>query len=307
MRRALLAAALFLVGCGTSSQSADTTVPSLACSPTSDAPWKGMAAVTEDYRVHVWTSDDRAFAELPMVGDDPRDASGEGDMNVVETAAVDPSSCEPIVGTCCEPVSGVSFHDIDKIREEWGMVMGHYPTISPDGARIAFSGYDSVAVGPLGDIASPAVTIPQPPADEASIYDMTWLNDDELVLYGVAPDGAHLWKADVTKGTLGERVLLTKDVSWTMGDAWSIGLAGIDDGMLVVRVSRADRTELRRLSTQDFSVESREESDTPLRSYRISGGRESRVTADGALQVRAPGSDEWTTLGSASDKYVWAG
>lgn len=310
MRRAvLLIGGLVLVGgCSFGSDGGSSAEPAGRCMATSNNPWRGVAAITEDYRVRVWDTETNAYTQLPMVGDDPRSDRVEGDFNVVETVAVHPTSCRTFVGTCCEPVAGVTYYDVTDNEDEWQYVFGHYPAVSPDGERVAFSAYEDLSVAPIDAPDQPSVTVRQPAADEATIYDMAWLDDSTLVLLGVAVDGTYLWRVDLAEKKLETPVLVTDAVTTSSGDVWSVGMAGVDsDGMLVVRAPVGTEIQLQHRSAADLKVASSETLDQGVRSYRISGDRAVRVTDSGILQVRASGEEEWVTTGSATDRYLWAG
>lgn len=288
--------------------STSTTVAGKPCAPNANEPWRGMAAITEDYQVRVWNGRTDTPTELPMVGDDPRNDQIEGDINVVETVAVDAGTCKVFVGTCCEPVSGVTYYDIVGDPADWKYVMGHYPSISPDGTKVAFSGYEEITIATIDDPTMAIATLPQPKAEVATIYDMTWLNDDELVLLGFTSDGAYLWKVSMAQTTPTEPVLVTDTVSQSKGDIWSVGLVGVDlEGKLLVRVPSGDVSRRERRDPMTLSVISREPLDVTDRSYRVSQGRIVRVSRSGGVEARLdrPGATPWRT--PTIDAYVWAG
>lgn len=295
-------------GCTFGSGGGSSAEPTGRCMPTSSDPWRGIAAISEDYRVRVWDTGTQAFTELPMVGDDPRNERVEGDLNVVETVSVHPTTCRAFVGTCCEPVSGVTYFDVADNADEWKYVFGHYPSISPDGTRIALSSYEELTVASVDSPETPTINVRQPSPEEATIYDLVWLDDDALVLFGVTSDGAYLWKVDLAEKALGAPVLLTEAVSSSSGDVWSTGIVGVDsNGLLVSRAPVGMKTQMQHRSATTLQVESTETMDVPVRSYRVNGDRAVRVTETGVLQVRTSDDAEWATVGSGTDRYVWAG
>lgn len=287
--------------------SSSTTVPGPPCAPTTDEPWRGMAAITEDYVVRIWDKGTDQPTELQRIGDDPRSDNVEGDYNVVETVAVDPTTCRPFIGTCCEPVSGITYYDIDKPVEEWGILYGHYPTISPDATRIAYSGYEDVTVASLDDPQTALATIRQPGPEQATIYDMVWLTDDELVLLGFTADGAYLWRISVGAQTLADPVLITDTVTQSKGDIWSVGLVGVDGEHLVVRAPGDGGATLQRRSLDTLAVDSEEPFTSNERSYRVSAGRTMSVSEKGRLLAFPVGAEDAQFIGGTDDLYVWAG
>lgn len=284
-----------------------TTVPGPPCAPTADAPWRGMVAITDEYLVRVWNQGTREFTEYQRVGDDPRSDNVMGDYNVVETVAVDPGTCRVFVGTCCEPVSGITYYDIDKPFDQWGILYGHYPVISPDGTRVAYSGYEEITVADLDDPQTAIATIKQPAAEEATIYDMVWLTDDSLVLLGFTTDGAYLWRADLGAGALADPVLITDAVSQSVGDIWTVGLVGVDAGQLLVRAPGEGGSRLQRRSVDTLEVDSDEALAGTERSHRIGRGRVVSVSDKGRLFAFPVGAEDARAIGDATDLYVWAG
>lgn len=266
-----------------------------------------MAAITEQYRVRVWDTGTSEYTELPMIGDDPNSDGAQGDYNVVETVAVDPGSCRVFVGTCCEPVSGITYYDVDKPVDQWGILYGHYPTISPDGTRLAYAGYEEITVARLDDPQTAVATVAQPRAEEATIYDMVWLSDTELALLGLTNDGAYMWKANVETRELGEPVALTTLVSHTDGDLWSVGLVGTNDGRFLVRVPDNDGLRLQRRALDTLAVDSDEPFNGKERTYRISRGRVITVLESGRLVAFPVGAEDAVPIGESTDLYIWAG
>lgn len=314
----VVGALVVLAGCGSGEgSSADTTapaaettttvVPARPCEPTPDAPWRGMAAITEDYLVRVWNKGTQDYTEYERIGDDPRSDTVMGDYNVVETIAVDPATCRVFVGTCCEPVSGITYYDVDQPVDKWGILYGHYPTISPDGSRIAYSGYEEVTIASLQDPQTAVATITQPGAEDATIYDMIWLTDDELVLLGFTSDGSYLWRATVSTATLSDPVLITDAVSLTKGEIWSVGLVGVDDGALVVRAPGEGGARLQRRALDTLGLDSDEPFTGKERTYRIVAGRVVSVLESGRLMAFPVGADDALAIGGPTDLYVWAG
>lgn len=310
-------ATVALAACGGGGDSSDTTspvdgpttttVPARPCEPTPDAPWRGMAAITEKYRVRVWDKLTTEHTEFEQIGDDPNAEQVMGDYNVVETVAVDPGTCRVFVGTCCEPVSGITYYDVNKPVEEWGILYGHYPTISPDGTRVAYSGYEEVTVASLDDPQTAIATIKQPGAEDATIYDMIWTDDDNLVLLGFSEEGAYLWKITVGTATMADPVQITPYVTRASGDIWSVGLVGVDRGHLLVRVPGDDGARVQLRSLNSFDLEGDEPFDATQRSYRISSGRVMSVSQKGRLMAFPVGAEDALFIGGDQDLYVWAG
>lgn len=314
---AALFATIVLGACGASGNSSspdttapaspDTTVPGPPCAPTTEAPWRGMAAITEDYLVRIWDKGTDDFTELQRIGNDPNNDNVQGDYNVVETVAVDPNTCKPFIGTCCEPVTGITYYDIDKPVDQWGILYGHYPSISPDGTRLAYSAYEDVTVASLEDPQTALATIKQPGPEQATIYDMVWLTNDELVLLGFTADGAYLWPISVGSKTLSEPVLITDAVSQSKGDIWSVGLVGVDGDHLVVRVPGDGGAMLQRRSLDTLTVGSEKPFTGKERTYRIGSGRVVSVSEKGHLLAFPVGAKDAVAVGGPDDLYVWAG
>lgn len=311
MRRALLVSvsSLFvLASCGGSSSSSvatDVESPQGKCAPTAQNPTVGMAAITEEYKVVVWDSPNSSTPrQLEQIGDDPFSSSTGSDLTVVETASVSTKTCEVFVGACCEPVSGITFFDTDK-DGEWETLMGHLPAISPDGELLARVAYEELLISSVVNPEETTVTINLPKADVATIYRAQWINGDEVALSGFTKDGAFVWIARMSEGTLREAAQLSQTVNWTSTGLWNVGLIGVDEnGNVVTQTSATGKQSVLEYRYPDsLDVSSTDSLPAGVRSYVMKGKRSVMVSDNGALTTWFGNGDPIAVDG----KYVWAG
>ena len=238
MKRALLFLGV-LVCVASCSNSADVTVEKETanvgrCAPSEENPTLGLAAITDKYRVRVW--DDPATTasrELEQIGDDPYSNNTGYDLTVAESVAISPKDCTIFVGACCEPVSGITFYEGEN-KGEWLQLIGHLPAISPDGEQLALVGYEELTVSSVDAPDKVLTTIGLPKSDVATMYQTAWLNDDQVAVSGFTSQGALVWIATISKGTLQPAQLITDEMNWGHENLWRVGLVGVDENKNIV-------------------------------------------------------------------------
>lgn len=309
MKRLLAIAVVVLSACSsntTTSSDIDTETAFVGeCAATIEKPTMGLSAITEKYRVRVW--DDPASTrprELDQIGDDPFAETSGNDLTVVESVAVSPKDCTVFVGACCEPVSGITFYE-GKKKGEWLQLMGHLPAISPDGELLALVAYEELLISSVTAPEKTSTTIALPKADEATMYKTAWINGDQVAISGFTAQGAYVWIATVSEGTLRTGELITDTVNWESEDLWRVGLAGADENEnLVTRRNSTDEKDILDFRYADaFESHSTIEIPRGTASYVMNGQRSAMVTENGVLSVWA-GNGDPVQLGAG---YVWAG
>lgn len=232
MKRLVALALLVLSACSTQSNGAsEETVAEFAgkCAPTAKNPALGLAAVTDDYRVHVWTNPESTKpVVLEQLGDVPSESNDGFDLSLVETAAISPKDCGVFVGACCEPVSGITYYRGAK-KGEWLQLYGRLPSVSPDGELLAIAGYENLTISSTAKPSVVNTTIELPPADEVWVERVQWMNGDEVAITGAKKDGIYVWIARVSDGTLREAFRITKDIHQGTGAISAVGIVGTDE------------------------------------------------------------------------------
>ena len=188
-------AALALTACSSTSSISNNEIeaPVGKCSPTTDNPTLGMAAINLDYRVVLWNDPtSKTPVILEQIGDDPFSENSGADLTVVETVAVSPTTCEVFIGACCEPVSGITFYDKEG-DGAWETLIGRLPVISPDGELLARVAYEELLISSVANPEETKMTIELPKADVATFHRAQWINSDDVALSGFTNDGAYLW------------------------------------------------------------------------------------------------------------------
>ena len=302
-----VAAACILASCGGGSSATVSTdpVPQGKCRPTADNPTLGLAAINRDYRVVVW--DDPASPTprvLEQLGDDPYSESYGGDMTVVESVAVSPLTCAVFVGACCEPVSGITYHDGNG-DGEWETLTGHLPAISPDGELLSLVGYEELVVSSVRTPDKAIATFDLPSASTATMYRSQWINGDEIAVSGFTAEGAFVWVARISDGTLREGFRITPDVGWQSDRMWKVGLIGVDESSNVVTqtLGAGPNAVIEYRYPESFEVHKTDDAPEGSMSYVMRGGRSSMVSENGALTVWFGNGDPRVVDGV----YVWAG
>lgn len=305
---AIAVTAVLLVACGdngATSSPSDETVPAGKCAPTADNPTLGLAAINQKYRVVVWDQPGSATPrELEQIGDDPFAESYGGDLTVVESVAVSPLTCDVFVGACCEPVSGITYFDKEN-DGEWEMLTGHLPAVSPDGELLSLVSYEQLVISSVADPEKSIVTFDLPKADAATMYRSQWINGDEVAVSGFTKDGAFVWVARMSEGTVREAFRITGDVTWQSENLWRVGLIGVDESGNVVTgnvsSSNTDVVELR--YPDSFEVHKSDNAPDGVMTYVMRGARSAMVSKNGALTVWFGTGDPVAVDGA----YAWAG
>lgn len=310
MRRITTIVAITLVmltSCGGDSSSTDTTdveTPQGNCSPSEKNPTLGLAAIDSKYHVHVWdSSESLSSRDLGIIGDDPFATSTGNDLTVTESVAISVKDCRVFVGACCEPVSGITFYDKEN-DGEWDTVMGHLPTISPDGELLARVAYEELLISPVNDPEKTNFTIGLPKADLATIYRAQWINGDEVALSGFTKNAAMLWVARVSEGTLREAATISTSVNWNSENLWRVGLVGVDEaGNVITQNVNQGQGIVEFRYPESFEIFSTDTAAANVLTYSISQRRSAMVTNAGVLTTWFGNGDPQTVDG----QYVWAG
>lgn len=308
LRRLCVAAlaAVMLAACsdGNAAPSPES-VPAGKCAPSADNPTLGMAAINSDYRVVVWNQPgSTAPRELEQLGDDPFAESYGGDYTVVESVAVSTSTCDVFVGACCEPVSGITYHD-KQGDGEWEMLTGHLPAISPDGELLSLVTNEQLVVSSVADPETAIATFDLPNADIATMYRSRWINGDEVAVSGFTKDGSFVWVARVSEGTLREAFRITPDITSGSDHLWRVGLIGVDESGNIVTgsVSSSNALVVEHRYPDSFEVHRSDNAPEGMSTYVISGARSAMTDKNGVLTVWFGNGDPVAVDGS----FVWAG
>ena len=309
MRRitAVVAIALMvLTSCGGSSLSSDTPgtdIPQGKCAPTEKNPTLGLAAIDSRYHVRVWDSSTSSSRDLGIVGDDPFATSTGNDLTVAESVAVSPKDCAVFIGACCEPVSGITYFD-KQGNGEWETVMGHLPTISPDGELLARVAYEELLISPVDEPEKTNITIGLPKADSATIYRAQWINGDEVALSGFTKTAAMLWVARISEGTLREAATISTSVNWTSENLWRVGLVGVDEtGNVITQNVNQNNGIIEFRYPESFEIFSTDNLAPNVLTYSVSQSRSTMVTGAGVLTSWFGNGDPKALDG----KFAWAG
>lgn len=252
---------------------------------------------------------------MPRVGDDPFALPTEGDFNVAESAIQDPRSCNTLVGSCCEPVIGITYYGSEADGSP-KYVMGRLPALSPSGESVAFLAYESINISTFDNLTETSSSISFPDATLLTVKELRWMDDENLVALAVGEKGSFLYHVSVKDGTISRPELLSADTTSSKGAFIDVGLAGVaDDGNLWTRrADPASKTasllELRDASDLSRVIRTEPLPDRPL-NYTIRNGVVVWLHEDGRLQVTAPqapatpGGSEWFDV-ALPGTYVWA-
>lgn len=309
MKRALLSlcALIFLASC---SNSTDVAIEKELentgrCAPSAENPTLGLSAITDEFRVRVWddptTTDAR---DLEQIAGDPSLNNSEYDITVVESVAVSAKDCTIFVGACCEPVSGITFYEGEN-KGEWLQLIGHLPTVSPDGELLALVGYEELTISSVANPDKVLTTIALPKADVATIYRAQWINNDDVALSGFTNDGAYLWIASQSTKSLREGVQISDTVDNAAHGMSLVGLIGVDENNNVVTQNMAteQQTVVEYRYPDSLAISSSDTLSGFVRSYVMRGERSVMVSDNGVLTT-------WFGNGnplSLAGKYNWAG
>jgi hypothetical protein len=309
MKRTLLSlcALIFLASCSNSTgvaveKEAENTG---RCAPSAENPTLGLSAITDEFRVRVWddptTTDAR---DLEQIAGDPSLNNSEYDITVVESVAVSAKDCTIFVGACCEPVSGITFYEGEN-KGEWLQLIGHLPTVSPDGELLALVGYEELTISSVANPDKVLTTIALPKADVATIYRAQWINNDDVALSGFTNDGAYLWIASQSTKALREGVQISDTVDNAAHGMSLVGLIGVDENNNVVTQNMAteQQTVVEYRYPDSLAISSSDTLSGFVRSYVMRGERSVMVSDNGVLTT-------WFGNGnplSLAGKYNWAG
>jgi len=309
-----LVAVALLVLSACSTHSSDTSEDAGAdfagrCAPTVKNPSLGLAAVTEDYRVHVWTNPESTKPIiLEQLGDNPSESNEEYDLSVVETAAVSPKDCSVFVGACCEPVSGITYYRGEK-KSEWLQLYGRLPAVSPNGELLAIVGYENLTISPTTTPSVVNTTIKLPPADEVWVERVQWINGDEVAVTGVKKNGIYVWIVRMSDGALREAFRITQDIHQSTGAISAVGVVGIDEAgnivtqNVIVGENGVEKQVLEYRYLDSFLTFTTNVLPDDAVRYRMNLGRTSMTVSNRALSVWFGNADP-LQLGAG---YVWAG
>jgi hypothetical protein len=309
MKRTLLSlcALIFLASCSNSTgvaveKEAENTG---RCAPSAENPTLGLSAITDEFRVRVWddptTTDAR---DLEQIAGDPSLNNSEYDITVVESVAVSAKDCTIFVGACCEPVSGITFYEGEN-KGEWLQLIGHLPTVSPDGELLALVGYEELTISSVANPDKVLTTIALPKADVATIYRAQWINNDDVALSGFTNDGAYLWIASQSTKSLREGAQISDTVDNAAHGMSLVGLIGVDENNNVVTQNMAteQQTVVEYRYPDSLAISSSDTLSGFVRSYVMRGERSVMVSDNGVLTT-------WFGNGnplSLAGKYNWAG
>jgi hypothetical protein len=309
MKRALLSlcALIFLASCSNSTDVAiEKEVENTGrCAPSAENPTLGLSAITDEYRVRVWDDPTSTDArDLEQIADNPSSNNSEYDLTVVESVAVSAKDCTIFVGACCEPVSGITFYEGEN-KGEWLQLIGHLPTVSPDGEQLALVGYEELTISSVANPDKVLTTIALPKADVATIYRAQWINKDDVALSGFTNDGAYLWIASRSTKSLREGVQISDTIDDAAHGMSLVGLIGVDENNNVVTQNMAteQQTVVEYRYPDSLAISSSDTLSGFVRSYVMRGERSVMVSDNGVLTT-------WFGNGnplSLAGKYNWAG
>ena len=309
MKRALLSlcALIFLASCSNSTDVAiEKEVENTGrCAPSAENPTLGLSAITDEYRVRVWDDPTSTDArDLEQIADNPSSNNSEYDLTVVESVAVSAKDCTIFVGACCEPVSGITFYEGEN-KGEWLQLIGHLPTVSPDGEQLALVGYEELTISSVANPDKVLTTIALPKADVATIYRAQWINNDDVALSGFTNDGAYLWIASRSTKSLREGVQISDTVDDAAHGLSLVGLIGVDENNNIVTqdIAAEQQTVVEYRYPDSLAISSSDTLSGFVRSYVMRGERSVMVSDNGALTTWFGNGNPMSLAG----KYNWAG
>lgn len=300
-------AACVLASCSTSESAPTTTTtepPRGKCVASKDNPTLGLAAITDGFLVRAWADpSSQEFVEFPRIGDDPFDETQRGDTAVVESATVSVATCGVFVGTCCEPVSGITYYGGEKTGE-WQMLMGRLPTVSPNGEKLAVVALEQLIITSASAPEETEAVVFIPSGETTKFIDAHWLNGEEVGLVGANAFGVFLWVVDVVERVVSDPILITQDVTAFSENISTVRFVGVDDEEnLAFRLPGATGDVIQYRNGFVFDVKKTTTLRTNVFSYRIDRERSAMVTDAGVLSV-------WVGTGNpvqVGPGYIWAG
>jgi hypothetical protein len=309
VKRALLSlcALIFLASCSNSTDVAiEKEVENTGrCAPSAENPTLGLSAITDEYRVRVWDDPTSTDArDLEQIADNPSSNNSEYDLTVVESVAVSAKDCTIFVGACCEPVSGITFYEGEN-KGEWLQLIGHLPTVSPDGEQLALVGYEELTISSVANPDKVLTTIALPKADVATIYRAQWINKDDVALSGFTNDGAYLWIASRSTKSLREGVQISDTIDDAAHGMSLVGLIGVDENNNIVTqdIAAEQQTVVEYRYPDSLAISSSDTLSGFVRSYVMRGERSVMVSDNGALTTWFGNGNPMSLAG----KYNWAG
>ena len=309
MKRALLSlcALIFLASCSNSTDVAiEKEVENTGrCAPSAENPTLGLSAITDEYRVRVWDDPTSTDArDLEQIADNPSSNNSEYDLTVVESVAVSAKDCTIFVGACCEPVIGITFYEGEN-KGEWLQLIGHLPTVSPDGEQLALVGYEELTISSVANPDKVLTTIALPKADVATIYRAQWINKDDVALSGFTNDGAYLWIASRSTKSLREGVQISDTIDDAAHGMSLVGLIGVDENNNIVTqdIAAEQQTVVEYRYPDSLAISSSDTLSGFVRSYVMRGERSVMVSDNGALTTWFGNGNPMSLAG----KYNWAG
>jgi len=275
------------------------------CAPSAENPTLGLSAITDEYRVRVWDDPTSTDArDLEQIADNPSSNNSEYDLTVVESVAVSAKDCTIFVGACCEPVSGITFYEGEN-KGEWLQLIGHLPTVSPDGEQLALVGYEELTISSVANPDKVLTTIALPKADVATIYRAQWINKDDVALSGFTNDGAYLWIASRSTKSLREGVQISDTIDDAAHGMSLVGLIGVDENNNIVTqdIAAEQQTVVEYRYPDSLAISSSDTLSGFVRSYVMRGERSVMVSDNGALTTWFGNGNPMSLAG----KYNWAG
>lgn len=264
----------------------------------------GLVAITDSFLVRAWVDPStQDFVEFPRIGDDPFDESQRGDVAIVESATVSVATCEVFIGTCCEPVSGITYYG-GQANGEWQMLMGRLPTVSPNGKKLAVVALEQLVVTSASAPEETEAVVFIPSGETTRFIDAHWLNNEEVGLFGANAFGVFLWVVDVIERVVSDPVLITDDINAFSENINAVRFVGVDDEEnLAVRLPGTTGDVIQYRNGIVFDIKKTTTLRTNVFSYRIDRERSAMVTDTGALSV-------WVGTGNPKQVgagYLWAG
>lgn len=289
---------------GKQSKTTMTGVVSQSCDDLSETSLSGVAAVTDGGLVRVWsTAGFHEFFDLPAVGDDPMNPPTQGDGSFVESVAVVAGTCIVFVGMCCEPAIGLTKWFKTPGTQPINLV-GHLPSVSPDGTRIALVGNEQLIVTPVESPDSEGITIDLSASDSSTVVDIVWLDGDRLALLVEDDEGARLRMVVVSKKMLGPSVSINPESGRSTTEVSGISLIGVSDGDLLLGSVVDGVNVVDRRSAETLASVGQEKYSYGSQWMRRTNGHTVFISADGFLSILKDGDDDPSPIGV---KYTWAG
>jgi hypothetical protein len=201
-------------------------------------------------------------------------------------------------------VSGITFYEGEN-KGEWLQLIGHLPTVSPDGEQLALVGYEELTISSVANPDKVLTTIALPKADVATIYRAQWINKDDVALSGFTNDGAYLWIASRSTKSLREGVQISDTIDDAAHGMSLVGLIGVDENNNIVTqdIAAEQQTVVEYRYPDSLAISSSDTLSGFVRSYVMRGERSVMVSDNGALTTWFGNGNPMSLAG----KYNWAG